>query len=828
MPTDNRTPRTSDGTDDAAGSGLAQWLRGRTDDELARLMRLRPDLTIAAPASTAVLASRAAQRMSVHRAAGSLDTMAMAVLAVLVLYDADADPVPAADVHTALAARAPASDVDGGVARLRDLAVVWGDDQLRIPGAAREILPWSAELIVAPPHAAGAGSEGSDDPEGSEGSQGDRLRARIGALSDDERALVDALVSGGGLGSTRDAADDAPSDRPVQRLLRTGLLTKVDEGTVRLPEDVRAAAAGTPFADEVRLTEPAVHGTVRDPGDVDSTAATEVIELLRHAAALIGALGQHPVGELRGGGVGVREIRRLAKQLGLEARRTGFLLEVLARADLIRSGAPEPLPIADTADAYWAPADSVDTWLAHDPPRRWATLARAWLGMPRRVWEIGTRDDADKVVPALAGDLTSPAVAHDRSAVLDRLADLEPGTAAGADELVASLRWLRPRRHARLPVGLVDHLLGEAREMGVVARGALSGPGRALLTEAGAAAGGDGPAAVGASVPAGPTATAPVDAATAPTDAAPGRPVKDPVAAMTAAMPEPVEHVLLQADLTMIAPGPLVPELAERIARVAAVESAGAATVYRVTEDSLRGGLDSGLSRTELHELFASASRTPVPQALTYLIDDVARKHGQLRVGYATSFLRCEDPTILAEVLTRLPDLQLRRIAPTVAISEMDLVDLVDALREAGLPAVGEDSRGDVVDLRSRGARVPAPRRVRSNTRRPEPTALDDEQLAEVVAGMRAGDRAADDSGQNTVRPDGTRASGAATVSLLQTATRVGRAVSVDYVDSNGTAVQRIVEPVAFSGGVLEAVDPVTGARHTFSLHRITSVSLMH
>src|SRR5699024_1905280 len=109
MRTDNRPPRADSATGDAAGSGLAQWLRGRTDDELARLMRLRPDLTIAPPASTSVLASRATQRMSVHRAAASLDTMAMAVLAVLVVHDADAGRVPAAEGRSALASRARAA-----------------------------------------------------------------------------------------------------------------------------------------------------------------------------------------------------------------------------------------------------------------------------------------------------------------------------------------------------------------------------------------------------------------------------------------------------------------------------------------------------------------------------------------------------------------------------------------------------------------------------------------------------------------------------------------------------------------------------------------------
>ncbi|MDN5760037.1 MAG: WYL domain-containing protein, partial [Tomitella sp.] len=122
---------------------------------------------------------------------------------------------------------------------------------------------------------------------------------------------------------------------------------------------------------------------------------------------------------------------------------------------------------------------------------------------------------------------------------------------------------------------------------------------------------------------------------------------------------------------------------------------------------------------------------------------------------------------------------------------------------------------------------APLSRRVRQTVHRPVPEPLDGEQLTAVVAGMRAGDRADDSTGSGTVRADGSRASGAATVSLLQTATQVGRAIAIGYVDAQGTAIRRVVEPVGFSGGMLEAVDPVTGVRHTFSLHRITSVSLV-
>ena len=64
--------------------------------------------------------------------------------------------------------------------------------------------------------------------------------------------------------------------------------------------------------------------------------------------------------------------------------------------------------------------------------------------------------------------------------------------------------------------------------------------------------------------------------------------------------PEPLDHFLVQADLTVVAPGPLEPSLAIDIGQVADVESAGSATVYRVTEASVRRALDIGRTRIVL------------------------------------------------------------------------------------------------------------------------------------------------------------------------------------------------------------------------------------
>ena len=109
--------------------------------------------------------------------------------------------------------------------------------------------------------------------------------------------------------------------------------------------------------------------------------------------------------------------------------------------------------------------------------------------------------------------------------------------------------------------------------------------------------------------------------------------------------------MLLQADLTAVAPGPLVTDLAHELSLVADVESKGGATVYRFTEGSVRRALDSGRTTSELHALLAQHSSTPVPQALTYLVDDVARRHGRIRVGTAGAYIRSDDPAVLAEIL---------------------------------------------------------------------------------------------------------------------------------------------------------------------------------
>ena len=59
--------------------------------------------------------------------------------------------------------------------------------------------------------------------------------------------------------------------------------------------------------------------------------------------------------------------------------------------------------------------------------------------------------------------------------------------------------------------------------------------------------------------------------------------------------------MLIQADLTAVAPGPLTRERARDLHLLADVESRGQATVYRFTPSSVRRAFDAGWAAHEVH-----------------------------------------------------------------------------------------------------------------------------------------------------------------------------------------------------------------------------------
>ncbi|WP_116048714.1 helicase-associated domain-containing protein [Amycolatopsis palatopharyngis] len=741
-------------------TSLADWLRSASDESLATLLRSRRDLATPPPADSTVLATRAATPGSVARACESLDTFTLATLEALLVAEADTEPITEARLAELLG-----TGVHDSLELLRSRALAWGGhDSVRVAPGAREVFgPYPAGLGGSLPTLACTD-----------------LSAAIAEVGNDERALLEALAAGPPIGQTKDAAVEVPlehADTPVQRLLARGLLIRRDDRTVELPRELGMALRGGVFRPG-SLDEPALPTNPHRQSGVDAAAAGEAMEFLRQMETLLHAWSAQPPPVLKAGGLGVREIRRLAKDFEVEESRAVLLAELAVGAGLVAD--------SQESNPEWVPTTLTDSWLASAPAQRWVTLAQAWLDLPRLPGLAGRKDSRDKAMAPLSEDLRRPLAPSGRRRVLDALAALGPGTGVkSTEEFVSLLAWRAPRHGGRLRDEIVRWTMAEAAAMGAIALGALSSAASALLD-------GDRPGAVGA---------------------------------MVDALPDPVDHVLVQADLTVVAPGPLEQDLATELAAVADVESSGHATVYRVTEVSVRRALDTGRTAAELHELFRKRSATPVPQSLSYLIDDVARRHGRLRGGAAGSFLRCDDEVLIAEVLghSAATDLDLRKIAPTVLISSHPLAEVMDALRAAGFAPAAEGPDGRVLDLRPSGRRVAARTRGRARPVVAEPTTISSEQLSAVLTHLRAGDRAASSRRGDVVRlPRGGGSDTSATLALLSRATREQREVWIGFVDSHGTASQRVVTPVRVGGGVLESAE-----NERYPLHRITSAALV-
>jgi len=586
-----------------------------------------------------------------------------------------------------------------------------------------------------------------------------------------DREIIELLAQGPPVG----AAPARPGTR-VARLVARGLLVRLDASRVELPREIGLLLRADRPLGEVRLEPPAMQSQQLPLDTVDATGAGQVLESLRLLTAVLDACAADPPAVLRAGGVGVRDLRRLTRRLSLDEPALVLSLEVARAAGLLEStGEPQ---------RQWLPTRSSDSWRSLPPEQRWVPVAQAWLDLPRQPALAGTRDERDHVLAPLSDDLTRVGAAESRRRTLDALAGRGPGNAPTADSVVAWLAWQAPRRGGGRRDEAVRWALAEAESLGLTGRGALTSYGAALL------AGGDAASLLGARLPA------------------------------------PLDQVLLQADLTAVAPGPLEPALAGELALVADVESAGGATVYRITPQSVRRALDSGRTAAELHRLFADRSRTPVPQALTYLVDDVARRHGGLRVGTAQAYLRCDDESLLGELVSdkQSRDMRLRRLAPTVVVSPVRPRELLEMLRSAGYAPVQEGPDGSVIVVADERRRAPdRPYPLRSPPLARLPT---ERQLVAAVTQLRAGDRAAQALGRLPAdRARGPELTSAATLELLQQAARDGQQVWLSYVDSAGNPTSRVVQPTSVGGGYLRAEDDRTETMHTFALHRITAAA---
>ena len=453
--------------------------------------------------------------------------------------------------------------------------------------------------------------------------------------------------------------------------------------------------------------------------------------------------------------------RSTSEHLGIDENCASFVAELLYLAGLI---------VIDTDDSI-LPTNIFDAWVTKSHEERWHNLVSLWLETSRVSGLIGKYEQ--KSVAALGPELDRAGISTLRKKTL-RVLDDNKEVAPDLASLHEVIKWMSPQRFNS---DFVSWILREAEWLGITGQGAISSFGNALLND-------------------------------------------DEELGVENALPKPVDHILIQADNSAIAPGPLTAEISNELGTIADIESRGGATVYRFSEQSIRRGLDHGKTGDHIKDFLKKTSKTPVPQPLEYLINDVAKRHGRLRIGNAATYLRCEDEGLITQILhdKKVESLQFRKLAPQVLISEVPSVEVLLTMRESGYLPAAENAIGILIA-------APAIRRAKSRPRPPrvliEQSKPNQSVIQSAIRALRVGEKASSHKSREIPRTTPNE-----TLDLLNQYIEEQASLTIGYADTNGGVSNRVIDPLSISLGTLSARDHATGQIVPFKISRITGVSL--
>lgn len=579
--------------------------------------------------------------------------------------------------------------------------------------------------------------------------------------------------------------------------LERGLLVqdRYRYGPARLPAQVALALRGPGWYAPFEPVPPVARLLPVTTAEVEWEAAAAVTAFAAHAASVLSVCAAKPPARLKSGGVGARELARIGKAAQCDETVVRVVLETAYAAGLLaRDG--DLVPVTEAYDA----------WAELEPGERIPLLLQAWRTLP--LTPAQARDEEGKTLPALAGAQPCDGCAQARQGLLTAAANLPAGRGVqNAPDLGLLVAWHRPLAD-RLPQDDTPFatVIHEAELLGVLARGALSGIGAALAADD----------------------------------------TEGLSAGARRLLPAATGTALFGADLTAIATGTPSVRLSTLLDSVADREAGGTASVWRFNPGSVRRALDAGRTPDDIAADLAAVAAGLLPQPLSYLIADTARRHGRVRLAPAACVIHGDEPALLAELTVhrKLAKLGLRQLAPTVLISRTPLDKTLAALRAEGYAPVAETADGTVriekAEQHRAAASVPFPRLEGSTPgpRQRQAAAVDHVRAAgglrALAVRLRAAPLTSREPDPHSGIPFDTEteeiiAGCASRLSLtdvrqLAHAVDAGQAITVEYVAASGSRTVRSLSDLDLDPPYLHAWCHLRNDERVFTLSRILGV----
>ena len=271
-------------------------------------------------------------------------------------------------------------------------------------------------------------------------------------------------------------------------------------------------------------------------------------------------------------------------------------------------------------------------------------------------------------------------------------------------------------------------------------------------------------------------------------------------------MPQLQARVILQTDLSIVAPGPLEVAAEDRLREFAQAESIGLASHFRLTPLSVSYALERGHSIEQIRDSLVELSGMALPQPVEYLLNDVFRRFGRIKVVTDESgggaYIKVADSTLAIELANDLRHriIALRQIDPNTLYSKYTADVVYFTLRDYGHLAVRANQDDTVI----------SPERINSQTEKV--VAVD--PVKALVSKLRSADNNSSD-GENEMM-----------LRQLQLAIKNKSAIAVSYLGKDGTEHRFILEPVAISNGRLRSRDKKADIERTLPLANIVKLEL--
>ena len=268
--------------------------------------------------------------------------------------------------------------------------------------------------------------------------------------------------------------------------------------------------------------------------------------------------------------------------------------------------------------------------------------------------------------------------------------------------------------------------------------------------------------------------------------------------ALESRLPALQGRIILQGDLSIVAPGPLSSELEVQLRKFADTESIGLASSYRLSAISISCGLEEGLTENQIRLLLQKLSGTSLPQPVDYLIRETAERFGRIKIQSALKggVITCTDEILTKQLVmdSKLKSLMLSKTTTGIT-SPVDIQTLYHSMRESGYLAVLVDAKGQVI----------APSSIHKSNNQAA-------NFIEQLERLRA---------QDVEMADTAPASDMERKILLALKTKSSLSVEIN---ANGKTMNFLLEPIGIANGRLRARDRKADIERTLPVSAITSI----